>query len=180
MKKQTLRLTYAAVCLALALVLPFLTGQIPHIGRALSPMHIPVFLCGFICGWPYGMTIGFIAPILRSLLFGMPSPMIPSGIGMAVELMTYGFLSGLFYKLFPKKAIHVYSSLILAMIGGRVVWGVTRFVLARLLHVEFPFSAFLAGAVTEAIPGIVLHIVLIPVIVLALQKAKLIPEMAYE
>ena len=167
------RLVYAAVCLALALVLPLLIGQIPQIGQALSPMHIPVLLCGFLCGWPYGLLVGFIAPLLRGVIFGMP-PLMPTGIAMAFELATYGFLTGLLYKLLPKEPAFIYVALILSMIGGRIVWGLARFVLAGLTASEFPFEAFIAGALTNAIPGIILHIVLIPIIVIALQRAKII------
>ena len=102
MKKGTRSLVYAAVCLALALVLPFLTGQIPQIGQMLSPMHIPVFLCGFLCGWQWGLLVGFVAPILRSLLFGMPA-IFPNACAMAFELATYGLLTGLLYDLLPRK-----------------------------------------------------------------------------
>ena len=138
-KKSVLKLVYAAVCLALALVLPLLIGQIPQIGQMLSPMHIPVLLCGFLCGWPYGLT-------------------------------------GILYKALPKKIPSIYAALILAMIGGRIVWGAAMFVLAGLTGSEFPMSAFIAGAVTKAIPGIILHIVLVPAIVIALRKAKLVPN----
>ena len=91
---QTRKLTYAALFLALAMVLPFLTAQIPEIGSMLSPMHIPVLLCGFLCGWPWGLAVGFIAPPLRSVLFGMPA-MFPGAAAMAFELATYGAVSGL-------------------------------------------------------------------------------------
>jgi len=70
---QIRKLTYSALYLAIALVLPFLTGQIPEIGSMLCPMHIPALLCGFVCGWPWGLAVGFVSPLLRSLLFGMPT-----------------------------------------------------------------------------------------------------------
>ena len=174
-KGQILKLAYAAVCLALAMVLPFLTGQIQQIGNALCPMHIAIFICGFVCGWPYGLLVGFLAPLLRFAMFGMP-PLYPVGIAMAFELAAYGIISGLLYQKLPKKIPYIYVSLIGAMIGGRIVWGVVQFLLAGLTGTEFPFSAFLAGAVTNAIPGIILHIVLIPVVVIALQKARVIEE----
>ena len=98
--KSVLKLVYAAVCLALAMVLPLLIGQIPQIGQALSPMHIPVLLCGFLCGWPYGLAVGFIAPLLRGAVFGMPALM-PNGISMAFELATYGFVTGILYRRLP-------------------------------------------------------------------------------
>ena len=172
---RVLKMTYAAVCLALAMVLPFLTGQIPQIGRMLSPMHIPVMLCGFLCGWPWGLVVGFIAPLLRSVLFGVPA-FYPGAIAMAFELAAYGILCGVLYRLLPKKPWAVYVSLLVAMVGGRIVWGLARFVLAGLGGSTFPFSAFIAGAVTNAVPGIILHIVLIPVVILALERAGLVPK----
>ena len=172
-KKRTLKMTYAAICLALALVLPFLTGQIPQVGQALSPMHIPVFLCGFLCGWPWGLVVGFLSPLLRSILFGMPA-FFPNACAMAFELAAYGLLSGLLYKLFPKKTGNIYAALLISMLGGRLVWGIARYVFAGVQGTEFTFAAFLAGAVTNAIPGIVLHIVLVPLIILALKRAKLV------
>ena len=122
---QTRKLTYAALFLALALVLPFLTGQIPEIGKMLSPMHIPVLLCGFLCGWPWGLAVGFIAPLLRSVLFGVPV-MFPGAVAMAFELAVYGALSGLLYSILPRKTRSIYVTLIVSMIAGRVVWGVVR------------------------------------------------------
>ncbi|MBQ9459030.1 MAG: ECF transporter S component [Oscillospiraceae bacterium] len=166
------RLVYSALYLAIALVLPFITGQIPEIGAMLSPMHIPVLLCGFVCGWQWGMLVGLIAPLLRSALFGMPT-LYPAAVAMTFELAAYGALAGILYKLLPHKTWSVYVSLVLAMIGGRLVWGAARYALAGLSGSEFPLSAFFAGAVLNAIPGIILHIVLIPVLVIVLEKAKL-------
>ena len=172
MSKSTKKLCYAAVCLALAMVLPFLTGQIPQIGQMLSPMHIPVFLCGFLCGWPWGIVVGFIAPLLRSVLFGMPA-FFPGACAMAFELATYGFVSGVLYKRLPDRTSSIYIALIAAMICGRIVWGIARYVFAGLSGSSFPMSAFIAGAVTNAIPGIILHLILIPVIVIAMERAGL-------
>lgn len=169
-RNDLVKLAIAAMMLALAMYLPFLTGQIPQIGSALSPMHIPVLLCGFFCGPLYGGLVGFIAPLLRFMLFGMP-PIMPTGIAMCFELCTYGVLAGILYRTLPKKTVNVYVALILAMLGGRVVWGIARAVLAGFGKGTFGFNAFLAGAFTNAIPGIILHIVLIPVIVLAVTKA---------
>ena len=172
MKDRNRRLTFSALYLAIALVLPFITGQIPEIGAMLSPMHIPVLLCGFVCGWQWGLAVGLIAPILRSVLFGMPT-LYPTAIAMTFELAAYGALSGILYKLLPRKTWAIYLSLILAMIGGRLVWGAARYLLAGLSGSAFPVSAFLEGAVLDAIPGIILHIVLIPVLVMVLEKAGL-------
>jgi len=166
------RMVYAALFLALAMVLPFLTGQIPQIGAMLSPMHIPVLLCGFLCGWPWGLAVGFIAPLLRSVLFGMP-PMFPGAVAMAFELATYGAVSGWLRRKLPHTVWMVYPVLVIAMIAGRMVWGVVRLVLAGLSGSAFTWAAFIAGAVTSAVPGIILHIVLIPILVIALERAGL-------
>lgn len=164
------KLSFSGVLLALTLLLPFLTGQIPQIGSALSPMHIPVLLCGFICGWPYGMAIGFIAPTLRFLLFGMP-PLFPVGIAMTFELAAYGFMAGFLYNKLSKKPVNIYISLILAMLFGRIVWGFAMFIISSVSMVKFNMSIFMAGAFINAIPGIIVHIALIPLIVMALKKA---------
>lgn len=172
MKMNTRDLVLAALFLALALFLPFLTGQIPQIGSMISPMHIPVLLCGFICGWPLGALVGLVAPILRSAIFASP-PMYPIAIAMAFELLTYGFLAGLLYSRLPKAVLNTYVSLALSMLGGRIVWGLAMW---ALLGGTFTFEAFLSGAFIKAVPAIVLHIAIIPPIILALKRAKLIPE----
>lgn len=171
----TRKLVFAALLLALAMVLPFLTGQIPQIGQALCPMHIPVLLCGFVCGPIYAMAVGFIAPLLRFALFGMP-PIFPTGVSMAFELLTYGLVAGLCYKHLPRRRINIYASLLIAMVAGRLVWGAVRFILTGLQPAKFGLAAFWAGAVAGSVPGIIVHIVLIPLLVMALEKAKLTIE----
>ena len=176
--KQLVNWILAALFLALCLVLPFLTGQIPQIGSAISPMHIPVLLCGFICGWPYALLVGFIAPLLRSLLFGMP-PFPAVALPMAFELAAYGLFSGLFYKILKGKlgdTARVYIALILAMLLGRVVWGIVKYILALLTGSVFTLEMFMAGAFINAVPALILHIVLIPLIVIALQMAHKMPN----
>ena len=163
------KLILAALFLAMALVLPFLTGQIPEIGSMLCPMHIPALLCGFFCGWPCGLMVGFVAPVLRSITFGMP-PMFPVAICMAFELATYGAVTGALYQKLPKKKSSIYVALLVAMVAGRLVWGAARFVCSGLDASAFGFGAFWAGAITTAIPGIIVQIVLIPLLVMALEK----------
>ena len=170
--KQTHRLVYASMFLVLGLVLPFLTGQIPQVGSMLCPMHIPVLPCGFFCGWPYGLAVGFIVPIFRSFAFGMP-PLFPTAVCMAFELAAYGAVSGWMHKIMPRKKSYIYCSLLTAMIIGRVVWGGAMFLCMGIDGGGFTFSAFLAGAIFNAVPGIILQIVLIPILVMILDNPKL-------
>jgi len=172
MRISNKKLVFSALCLALALVLPFLTGQIPQIGQMLSPMHIPVLLCGFVCGWPYGLIVGAIAPIMRHVMFGMPP--ILTALAMTFELAAYGAISGYLYAKLPKKTINIYISLIAAMILGRIIWGIASVIILGLSGSGFTWAAFIGGAVLNAVPGIICHILLIPIIVMALKKAKLI------
>ena len=164
----THKLTVSALCLALCLLLPFLTGQIQQIGNALCPMHIPVFLCGFLCGAPWGAAVGLIAPPLRFLLFHMP-PIFPIGVAMSFELAVYGLVAGLLYARLPKRVLSLYVSLLGAMLAGRAVWGIVRFALAAAVGEPFTFAMFLSGAFLTAIPGIVCHLLLIPPVVIALR-----------
>ena len=178
MKNQTthnrlLKMTLSALFLALAYVMPFLTGQIPEVGAMLCPMHLPVLLCGFICGWPWGLVVGFIAPLLRSMLTGgMFPPIFPTAVCMAFELATYGAVAGFMHKLLPKKKPYIYCSLLTSMILGRIVWGTAMFVCLGIKGGTFTFAAFIAGAVTNAVPGIVVQIILVPVLVMLLDNPK--------
>ena len=170
------KLVLAAACVALGLVLPLLTGQIPNIGKKLCPMHIPILLCGFLCGWQYGLIAGFITPLLRSVIFGMP-PMIPTALAMAFELAAYGCFAGLLNRLFPRKPGYVYVTLVLAMLLGRIVWGLASWAIYALFTEKtFTLDMFFAGAFVNAVPGIILHIALIPPIVLALRRAGIMDE----
>lgn len=174
-KVEIHRMTMSAMFLAVGLVLPFLTGQIPQIGSMMLPMHIPVLVCGMVCGSFYGGVIGFILPILRYFLFGMP-PLFPTGLAMAFELAAYGIISGrLYYSSKWKCYRSLYYSLILAMIGGRVVWGVVYAVLAGVSGQSFTIALFLAGAFFNAIPGIIVQLLFVPMLVKVLNKTNLIP-----
>lgn len=163
----------AALFLALAFVLPMVTGHVPQVGNMLCPMHFPILLCGFVLGGPWGLAVGFAAPLLRSVLFGMP-PLFPTALSMAFELATYGFVSGVVYRKVKHTLPMTFVTLLTAMVAGRIVWGVVRFVLAGLTGSSFPFSAFLAGALLNALPGILAQLILIPLILTALQKAKVL------
>ncbi len=166
---KTYSMVLSALFLTFALVLPFLTGQIPQIGGALLPMHLPVMLCGFFCGPWYAAAVGLTAPLFRFMLFGMP-PLIPSGLAMCFELAAYGFFAGLLYSLLPKKKISIYVSLIIAMLAGRAVWGAARVILYGMGKSEFGWAAFMSGAFLNAVPGIIVQIVLIPIIVISLGR----------
>lgn len=169
---QLRKLTYSALYMAIALILPFVTGQIPEIGAMLCPMHIPALLCGFMCGWPWGVAVGFISPLLRSVMFGMPA-MFPSAIAMAFELAVYGGMAGLLYSRLPRKKWMIYAALLISMIAGRVVWGAVQALLAGLSGNSFTWTLFLTGAVINAIPGIIMQLALIPVLIVTMDKAGL-------
>lgn len=168
------RLVYASVCLALALVLPFLTGQIPTIGAALSPMHVPVLLCGYLCGGVWASLVGLIAPPLRYFLFSMPP--FPTNAAMAVELAAYGLFSGWLYRKLPKTPANLYLSLIASMLLGRICWAIARTILNEAFGSPLTLPLFLASAFTNAIPGILCHIILIPLLVMALKKANILED----
>jgi thiamine transporter ThiT len=177
MNTNVKKLSVSSMFLALCIVLPFLTANNMQLGNALCLMHIPVFLCGFVCGPFWGMAIGLIAPLLRSFITGGMPPLIPTALAMAFELAAYGFISGLLYKIFPKKNLYIYTSLISAMICGRAVWGlVTKLIVTSgLTDGQFTLAIFWTKGFVNALPGITIHILLIPILIMALRRAKLIP-----
>ncbi len=173
MKNRHVRdLVLAALFLAIGLILPFFTGQIKEIGNMLLPMHLPVLLCGLVCGWKYGGAVGLILPLLRSVCFSMPA-LFPNAISMALELCAYGLLIGIFYRLFKKKNLWaVYGSLLPAMVGGRLVWGLAQTLLLGVWGKGFSLSAFWLGGFVNALPGIVLQLLLIPGLMIVIQKSE--------
>lgn len=172
-KKQIQNLVMSAMLLAVGMVLPFLTGQIPQIGNMMLPMHLPVLVCGLICGWQYGGIIGFILPLLRYVCFGAP-PM-PNGIAMAFELAAYGAIAGFLYNRSKWQCIiSLYRSLLIAMVGGRIIWGAVRLLMLGISGNAFTWQMFMAGAFLNAIPGIILQLVFIPALMVALNRTGLV------
>ena len=164
----------AALFLAIGLVLPFFTGQIPAVGKMLLPMHIPVLLCGLICGWQWGLGVGFVLPVLRSVLFSM-TVMYPTATAMAFELAAYGAVIGYLYARSKWRCVKaLYKCLIPAMIAGRIVWGAVMVVLMGLGGNAFTWELFLGGALLNALPGIALQLVLIPAVMVLLDRTKLV------
>ena len=162
-----------AVCMALCVVLPITLHTIPNAGTLLSPMHLPVLLCGMICGWPYGLACGLIGPMLSCFITSMP------GIGylptMMVELAIYGLVTGLMMKLIHtgKLTVDVYISLLTAMLAGRIITGIARALIFSAG--SYSWKAWATGYFVSSFPGIILQLILVPVLYMTLQKAHLVP-----
>ena len=163
------KLVLSSLFLGLGIILPVFTGQIKEIGDTLLPMHIPVMLCGLLCGWQYGLTVGAILPFFRSVIFSMP-PIYPNAVWMAFELATYGFVIGFLYSRFKRKnTVGLYISLLSAMLSGRIVWGIAKAFLLGIGGNSFTFMAFISGGFVDSILGIILQLILIPLIMNVLQ-----------
>ncbi len=173
-KRYVKHLALSAMFMAVGLILPFFTGQIPQIGNMMLPMHLPVLLCGLICGWQYGGVVGFVLPLFRSALFAAPAP--PMCYVMAFELATYGAAVGFLYARSRWQCVvSLYRCLAAAMIAGRVVWAAARMVLLGVSSVPFTWEIFLSGALITAVPGIVLQLIVIPAVMVALNRTGLVP-----
>ncbi len=167
------KLVFSALCAALCVVLPLLFHVIPDAGTIFLPMHIPVLLCGMLCGWPWGLSCGLLGPLLSSLLTKMP----PMAVlpGMMVECAVYGAVSGLLMELLKRKPLvpRLYGSLVPAMLAGRVVSGIVK---ALIFNPGMSFSAWVTASFVTALPGILTQLILLPILLLSLSKAHLIPE----
>ena len=163
-----------AVCIALCVVLPQAFHAVPNAGAIYLPMHIPVLLCGLICGWSYGLLCGLAGPALSTLLTGMPpAAVIP---GMLVECGVYGLAAGLLMQLVRTKHLYadLYISLAAAMLLGRVVSGIAKALIFSAG--SYSMVSWVAGSFVTALPGIVIQLALLPSIVYALMRARLIPQ----
>lgn len=166
------KLVFTAVCAALCVVLPMAFHAVQNAGQIFLPMHIPVLLCGLMCGWPYGFVCGLLGPALSSLLTGMPpAAMLPS---MMIECAAYGCFTGLSMKIIRTKraTLDLYISMVIAMLLGRVLAGLAK---AWILSPGTAPFAWVTTSLVAGIPGIVIQLILIPLVVFALTKAKLLP-----
>ena len=163
-----------AVCIALCVVLPQAFHAVPNAGAIYLPMHIPVLLCGLICGWPYGLLCGLAGPALSALITGMP----PAAVlpGMMVECGVYGLTAGLLMQLVRTKRLYadLYISLVAAMLLGRVVSGAAKALIFSAG--SYSMASWVAGSFVTALPGIIIQLALLPSIVYALMRARLIPQ----
>ena len=165
------KVVLTALFIALGLTLPMITANVPMIGNMLLPMHFPIIICSLICGAGYGALAGVITPLLRSFIFGMP-PLFPIATAMAFELAVYGAVAGLVYVVIQKNKGSVYPALIISMLSGRAVWGVVTFILFRMMGKTLTLQMFLAGAFTNAVPGIVGQLIIIPALMYYLAKHR--------
>jgi riboflavin transporter FmnP len=163
----------ASMFIALGLVLPFLTGSNPELGGIFLLMHIPVLIAGLVLGGKYGLLVGMITPILRSVLVGMP-PLFPVALAMMFELGAYGLIIGISYRLLPKKPAFVYVALIISLLIGRGVWGAAAAIFYPLAGFGFTFDKFIAAAFVTGLPGIAIQVVLVPLVFIYLQRTHLL------
>ncbi len=166
------KLVFTAVCAALCLVLPMAFHSVPNAGSVFLPMHIPVLLCGLVCGWPFGLVCGLIGPAISSLTGMPPLIMLPN---MMVECAAYGAVSGLMMQLLRTKntVSDLYISMLTAMVAGRVLAGFAK---ALIFAPGTPVFAWVTTSLVTGIPGIVIQLIVMPAVVLALTKAHLIPQ----
>ena len=163
-KERTRTMVLAGMFLAIGVVLPSVTGSIKEIGDTLLPLHLVVMLCGVICGWQYAAPIGAMLPFLRAIFFGKP-PLYPNAVWMAAELIAYGFVIGFLFSLRKKYSrTWLLICLVCSMLAGRAVWGITKAILLGLMDKPFGVQAFLIGGFADALPGIILQFILVPLI----------------
>lgn len=176
-RSKTYTLTVSAVLIAVGLVLPFITGQIPAIAKIISPMHIPAYICGLTCGLVPGLIVGMIMPLLRSVMFGMPA--LPTAVPMAFELAVYAAVCALLYPRLRRMNLPHLAAMIAAMIAamvcGRIVGGAANAVVMGLNGNAYSFKTFVTVYFVNSAPGAVIHLVLVPAVVMALEKAHLSP-----
>ena len=166
------KMIFTALLIALGIVLPMMVHTIPNAGSVLLPMHIPILICGMICGFPYGLAAGILTPLLSSMLTGMPpAAFLPS---MVLELATYGLVSGILAHIVRTKSnlANIYITLIGSMLAGRIVYGILNALIFRAG--EYSAQIWLTSAFVTALPGVIIQLILIPAIVVALQRARLV------
>lgn len=169
------KITATAILIAMCTILP-MAFHLIGAGSTFAPMHIPVLLCGLICGGWYGLACGVIGPVISSILTGMPAPTIL--VSMIPELITYGVITGLLMRVVRtgKFTADLYVSMVVAMLAGRIVGGIAKALFYLGTGSAYSLGLWASGYFVTSLPGIIVHLVLVPVLMLALKRAKLIPE----
>ena len=164
-----------SVCIALCYVLPMAFHML-GLGGALSPMHIPVLLCGLICGWPYGAFCGIAGPVISSLLSGMPSTL--QLIYMVPELCAYGLFAGLLLRFIKtgNSIADLYLSMIPAMLLGRIIGGIAQAAFYLSTARGYSIALWAGGYFAGSLPAIIIQLIAVPSLVMVLMKARLLPE----
>ncbi len=171
-QKPLVKCITAAVFLAVGLLLPLITGQLPQINRFLLPMHIPILLCGLVCGPQYGVCVGLITPLLRSAVFGLPV-IYPTALAMALELAVYGLVSGLIYKPRHHSLPRLYISLVTAMLFGRLARASWELILLNLTENGFQVKVYIGTTLLPSIVGALLQLIIIPAVMDLLRRVHL-------
>ena len=171
------KLSLSSMFIALGILLPFLAFGNPEFASIWLPMHIPVLISGFILGTKYGLIVGVLTPIFRSLLLGMP-PLIPIAIVMSFELGAYGFIAGLAYHMLQKSKLSIYLALLISMILGRAVLGIAAFLIYPLIGWTITLKTFIQIAFVTSLPGIVFQILLIPLLILYLSSTGIMSQLS--
>lgn len=172
-KRPLYPLVLSSLMIALGIVLPFLTGSNPQLGSIFLLMHIPALLTGLILGPRYGLMVGLVTPLLRSLLVQAP-PLYPIALTMTFELGAYGFFIGLAKKYLPKQDLYVILSLIISMLLGRAVWGLAAAVFYPLAGFNFSLDIFIKAAFVTGLPGIGIQLVVVPLLYFSLKKTHVL------
>lgn len=171
---MTKKLVLAGLFIALGIILPIAFHTIEGAGSVFLPMHIPVLISGFFLDWPFALAVGMLTPLLSSTITGMP-PVFPAMVFMIFELATYGVIVSLFYRKLEK---NTYVSLISSMICGRLVSGFVVWILGTFFAAQLPGPIlFIKGAIVKGIPGIIIQLILIPIIIMAIEKSNLNSEL---
>ena len=167
------KMVLCAACIALCYILPVALHPV-GLGGVLSPMHLPVLLCGLVCGWGYGAVCGVIGPVVSHLLSGMPP--VNALVSMIPELMVYGLVTGLCMRYIRtgKLVADLYIALSIAMLLGRIVGGIAKALFYLGGGKSFGIALWVSGYFVETLPGILVQLLLIPVLVLALTRARAI------
>jgi len=160
------------VLLGLGLMLSYLFKLGGLTANLFLPIESTVFLAGFLLGPTYGLILGVLAPLL--VLLSFKNITVAVMLLMIAKLGAYGLLSGMIYREF-----NLLTSLISAIIGGRIIFLVGLWIAVDLFRVEELISLINKKNFLIGFYGAMIQMILIPVIVVAIKK-KSSPKIDYK
>ena len=142
------------------------SGTGTALGELLLPMHFFVLLAGFLAGPTAGAVTGFAAPLISTLLSGMPRVnVLPF---MMIELLGYGLIAGLLSKV----RMNNLFKLLITQIGGRLLRaGAVVFSVYVLQSSAMPVAS-ISNMITSGLLGILLQICILPLLLYRLKDLE--------
>jgi len=163
-------LSLAGLLGAAGIALPFVFHLFgPGLGRVLLPMYLPIMAAGLLVSPGLAAVVGLTTPLLSALLTGMPPLAPPIAFLMSLELGAAAPTAGFLYR---RLRFRIVGAILGESIVGRLVLAAEVAVLGAAIGLNIPWWKYVGGAIGLGLPGLALQLIILPPLVVAIEKRR--------